>query len=188
MNRLVSIILGFIGIIVISCGTALASSYDGALPSGISESYFQISGASTLAVNITDMGARDPSLCSSCTSGYTDNFNVKFFDSTGALLSSTIATNYLWSSAFSSSHGIGAGPVWMKVPNGASTVEVVSQLSVFGLAGTGADFGTLIMSTDGSIGAAATPLPAALPLFAGGLGALGIVGWRRKRKSVALSA
>jgi hypothetical protein len=28
----------------------------------------------------------------------------------------------------------------------------------------------------------ATPLPAALPLFATGLGALGLLGWRRKRK------
>jgi len=28
-----------------------------------------------------------------------------------------------------------------------------------------------------------TPLPAALPLFATGLGALGMIGWRRKRKS-----
>ena len=27
-----------------------------------------------------------------------------------------------------------------------------------------------------------TPLPAALPLFATGLGALGLLGWRRKRK------
>ena len=31
-----------------------------------------------------------------------------------------------------------------------------------------------------------TPLPAALPLFAGGLGALGVFGWRRKRKAVAV--
>jgi hypothetical protein len=30
---------------------------------------------------------------------------------------------------------------------------------------------------------AATPLPAALPLFATGLGALGLLGWRRKRKA-----
>ena len=33
-----------------------------------------------------------------------------------------------------------------------------------------------------------TPLPAALPLFASGLGALGLLGWRRKRKSAALAA
>ena len=34
----------------------------------------------------------------------------------------------------------------------------------------------------------ATPLPAALPLFAGGLGALGLFGWRRKRKNAAVLA
>jgi hypothetical protein len=34
-------------------------------------------------------------------------------------------------------------------------------------------------------GIAGTPLPAALPLFATGLGALGLLGWRRKRKNVA---
>ena len=33
----------------------------------------------------------------------------------------------------------------------------------------------------------AVPLPAALPLFAGGLGALGLLGWRRKRKAAAVA-
>ncbi len=33
-----------------------------------------------------------------------------------------------------------------------------------------------------------TPLPAALPLFATGLGALGLLGWRRKRKNAAAVA
>lgn len=32
----------------------------------------------------------------------------------------------------------------------------------------------------------AVPLPAALPLFAGGLGLIGLLGWRRKRKAVAV--
>jgi hypothetical protein len=36
-----------------------------------------------------------------------------------------------------------------------------------------------------TIGTAATPLPAALPLFATGLGAMGLFGWRRKRKAAA---
>ncbi len=38
----------------------------------------------------------------------------------------------------------------------------------------------------GNIGA--TPLPAALPLFASGLGGLGFLGWRRKRKAAARAA
>ena len=33
-----------------------------------------------------------------------------------------------------------------------------------------------------------TPLPAALPLFATGLGVLGLLGWRRKRKAAAVEA
>ena len=37
-------------------------------------------------------------------------------------------------------------------------------------------------------GTGATPLPAALPLFASGLGALGLLGWRRKRKAAAIAA
>ena len=36
--------------------------------------------------------------------------------------------------------------------------------------------------------ATVTRLPATLPLFATGLGALGLFGWRRKRKPKALSA
>jgi hypothetical protein len=32
----------------------------------------------------------------------------------------------------------------------------------------------------------AIPLPAALPLFATGLGGLGLLGWRRKRKAQAV--
>jgi hypothetical protein len=44
------------------------------------------------------------------------------------------------------------------------------------------DFSTPIYSI------ATTPLPGALPLFATGLGALGLLGWRRKRKAAALAA
>ena len=43
---------------------------------------------------------------------------------------------------------------------------------------------TLTLTGTGVAGAE-TPLPAALPLFATGLGVLGLLGWRRKRKQVA---
>jgi hypothetical protein len=47
-----------------------------------------------------------------------------------------------------------------------------------------ADFNNI--TTSGPV--SATPLPAALPLFATGLGALGLLGWRRKRKTSAIAA
>jgi hypothetical protein len=49
-------------------------------------------------------------------------------------------------------------------------------------------FGTGIPSTDGgtvSIALATTPLPAAFPLFAGGLGRVGFLARRKKRKALA---
>jgi uncharacterized protein (TIGR03118 family) len=62
---------------------------------------------------------------------------------------------------------------------------------VFGNMGMNGDPNTLFFTdginseTDGLFGAidSTTPLPAALPLFATGLGGLGLIGWRRKRKS-----
>jgi len=41
---------------------------------------------------------------------------------------------------------------------------------------------------DGKEVPSTVPLPAALPLFATGLGALGLLGWRRKRKGAAIAA
>ena len=46
----------------------------------------------------------------------------------------------------------------------------------------------LIVDLSFTAPAAETPLPAAFPLFATGLGALGLLGWRRKRKAAALAA
>jgi len=65
-----------------------------------------------------------------------------------------------------------------------TTFDLVLDSHFFGLLGQ-------TFSTPGLSGsvtydfapAAATPLPATLPLFASGLGALGLLGWRRKRKS-----
>jgi hypothetical protein len=50
------------------------------------------------------------------------------------------------------------------------------------LDGAGADIDNLQFTTT------VTPLPAALPLFATGLGVLGLLGWRRKRKAKAFAS
>jgi len=55
--------------------------------------------------------------------------------------------------------------------------------SVFNLNGSG--WFSLQEGQAFTLSGTATPLPAALPLFATGLGALGLLGWRRKRKAQA---
>ena len=55
--------------------------------------------------------------------------------------------------------------------------------SGFGSNDDWADFNNI--TTSGAVGA--TPLPAALPLFASGLGAMGLFGWRRKRRAQAVA-
>jgi hypothetical protein len=54
-------------------------------------------------------------------------------------------------------------------------------------AGPDADYDDMVVRIDYTPpqGNTQTPLPAALPLFASGLGAMGLVGWRRKRKTAA---
>jgi hypothetical protein len=170
----------------LASGPAMASNFFGQVPVGYSESVFQIGGgASSLAININALGSRDPGTCASCNSIYTDNFTVKLFDQAGTLLESMNAINYLYFSMYGNSHGIGAGPVGFAVPSGATTLEIVSRLSIAGLLGSDGhplSFGNLTISTDGSI-AAATPIPATLPLLATGLVALGLLGWQRQRKA-----
>jgi len=97
------------------------------------------------------------------------------FDASSNLFNSTPPFQGLWNLA------LGAfGPTEMSLSNG-TTVFDCSQPC--------ADFQYNIISQSGAtfppLTGGATPLPAALPLFATGLGALGLFGWRRKRKGAA---
>ena len=63
---------------------------------------------------------------------------------------------------------ISSGDTWAVAGPGIATQDQPSPFAVFVIA--------------------TTPLPAALPLFATGLGAMGLLGWRRKRKNAAIAA
>ena len=62
-----------------------------------------------------------------------------------------------------------------------------SSIVASGYTQTGTQSTFFASAADSSVSAApnATPLPAGLPLFATGLGTLGLLGWRRKRKAPA---
>jgi hypothetical protein len=176
---------------LLTSGSAMASTFSGVVAVGYVDNQFQISeGTSSIMINISATGARDPALCATCNSSYTDNYIVNLFDQTGTLLKSVNEINTFSFNMFGSSHGIGAGPVGVAVPAGATKLEIVSQLSISGLLGPDAhplSFGNLNISTDGSI-TAATPIPSTLPLLATGLAALGLFSWHRRRKAPGLAA
>lgn len=67
-------------------------------------------------------------------------------------------------------------------PAGVSTTPYVTTL-VYTINANVAD-----QEFQGSINLSSTPLPGALPLFVGGLGAMGLFGWRRRRKNTATVA
>ena len=116
-----------------------------------------------------------------------------------------------WVGNYSANNGLGA-PVNVSVVDGTSNTILLSETATaaapaanesstwerfaFNFVADGTsntisfgenDFGPSYIGLD-DVSITATPLPAALPLFATGLGALGLLGWRRKRKNAAAIA
>jgi len=71
------------------------------------------------------------------------------------------------------------------VLGGQVVFSCTADLGGGGFSCPGNNFTTLVVSDNAAL--TATPLPATLPLFATGLGALGLLGWRRKRKAQAVA-
>jgi hypothetical protein len=73
-------------------------------------------------------------------------------------------------------------------PNGPLSVSAGETLTLNFEKTNGQDFGPGWCARELDVHPNVTPLPAALPLFATGHGGLGLLGWRRKRKSAATIA
>jgi hypothetical protein len=126
-------------------------------------------------------------------SGDTPGTLIESFTRSGTLLGSLGAHNapLVFNSALSPTL-TGGVQYWL-------TVSSVIQNSIVWNSNNTGDHSDQATSTDGGatwfspsgltpgayeVDSLVTPLPAALPLFATGLGALGLLGWRRKRKQV----
>ena len=84
----------------------------------------------------------------------------------------------------------GVGGTISQTVLGLATTNLITFLGFTGLASvtvTTSD-GLFPVMDDITLFASTTPIPAAFPLFASGLGFLGLFGWRRKRKKAALAA
>jgi hypothetical protein len=85
----------------------------------------------------------------------------------------------------------GSGEVYRANFSGTGTNPSFStSVFPFGVLGTSGAFSDAADLNEYQFGIelrAATPLPAALPLFATGIGGLGLLGWRRKRKARAVA-
>ena len=89
-----------------------------------------------------------------------------------------------FSSALAAQAFFSGGFLWLPMIEGASDIQISFSETMSAPGGFGFSY-----SLAESSAVAATPLPAALPLFVTGLGAIGMLGLRRKRKaSVALVA
>jgi hypothetical protein len=135
-----------------------SSVFDGSLSDAVSNT------------NILEMYFKDPISGNVIT---TVGTGTVIFDSTGPLPTVLASSGYLGGN--SSANGIGFGPDNTPGP-------------FFFSIGTGTDNNLYYDVTWTAEVVTATPLPAALPLFAGGLGVIGLIGRRRKRKASAAVA
>ena len=116
-----------------------------------------------------------------------DAFSSNLPASYGSFVFTTGATVLIGNSCSGFSCGVSAGSDRAFF---AFTVDSSGLNPVFSIADlSSVTDNTKVFTGTGTVTVAATtPLPAALPLFATGLGALGLLGWRRKKKAVALAA
>jgi hypothetical protein len=117
-------------------------------------------------------------------------FNPSIPSGWGAGVSATVTDNLGDTTSFAVNTGDFAGPkheIFGSVFF-ASVLPSTLGISTSGFASISGGPATVDYSINISLpnGAYVTPLPAALPLFAAGLGALGLLGWRRKRKATSI--
>jgi hypothetical protein len=110
--------------------------------------------------------------------GFSDSASLMLFDQNNDLLATyTTATSIFCSpSSCAPEIGVGGGVL----PANTTSFIIENDLFTEGLSNPS---GLIEISGNFTVTPTLTPLPPTLPLFASGLGAMGLLGWRRKRKA-----
>jgi hypothetical protein len=141
------------------------------------DSYFSTTGSVTLNFSAGVLGALPTHAGLVWTDGGLGaTITFQAFDSSAALLGTIIGNH-----ADFSNNGETAEDRFYGFSNSAGIARLVISNTGGGIEIDHVQYGLLAVPGE-------VPLPAALPLFATGLGALGLLGWRRKRKNVAANA
>jgi hypothetical protein len=153
-------------------------------------------GTYTTSMNVSGFFTLSSPLAENLPGSFITPLSFSFFDGRNTFTNTTPNTisDFLFQTdAFGN---ISSWTVFLQTQSGQSRFEIISSTDIdtFGFF----DLATIIMlvGTDEGVSFRApgqwsvtttpeVPLPAALPLFATGLGALGLLGWRRKRKQAA---
>jgi hypothetical protein len=134
---------------------------------GVIEVPSSCTGCAATAVIINTIPAGDPALTLPLDTTTAWTVNVNMFTVSGGVLT---AINY---NAFvDNTYGLSLAPQGVAQTFYGDLIDTSTDLE---------DEGPLVFPS-------ATPLPTALPLFTTGLGAMGLFGWRRKRKAAAIAA
>jgi hypothetical protein len=191
--------------LVLTVGTASATS--------INISFFGTGGSSTLSIApsppVNDSlqihiapvsGSASPCPSSGCIPPFIfDTLSISLYDQQDNLVGSgTVGFDFVCGvsgpgNTINCGDMIPEGSGSLTLPTDAAYVQLSNELSFGGDVDISTSLAVINDSFDTvqftEIAGLPTPLPATLPLFASGLGALGLLGWRRKRKaSAALAA
>jgi hypothetical protein len=118
-----------------------------------------------------------PGCTGACTYGRTDTITINVFNNGGTLLASASADQFEYANQYSETHSF---PIDNLIPpKDAVTAEIINLFDLDDGSGPHVFICCDLVPLPGP--PSEIPLPAALPLFATGLGAIGLMGWRRRR-------
>jgi hypothetical protein len=170
-------------------GTALALSPISARASVVygytGNDYSLVSSPFTTSEKVTGSVTFSSALGNSVPFGSATPIAFSFSDGAGDTISNLNDTSFAFFFGTNPSGGISSWEVEVTSAS-ASISSFTGEDEVTGTSGS--QFGLSFVGGQWGPAISATPLPAALPLFAGGLGAMGLLGWRKKRKTAAIAA